>query len=666
MWDSLPTAHATTILWDLIAIAGLWMVGLRFGGPRLGATLAFAWAAWPFTQYSASSNTNDLIGPALLVWAFYFLTAPFKRGAFVALSAWTQVCGPRSWCHCGPATPRPAACGRASVSSGASCSRPPRRSSSCSSTRRSRTRCTASTKTPSATSSAARHRSRSGTGASTTQKDCRIFAGASGFSTDCSSPGLWRCSGSRAARSPLRMAAFTGALLVGFESVLTHWSWLYLPWFFPFVAFALLSTRTAEPAPVLTDPWRAQVRLMRESWTPAQLRLMGLGVAVAVFLGCWKLLSHWFYAHPRILDTPIFESYGLQLARGLVPYRDFAVEWPPGALPSFYVPTLYGSNYFVSFSWLMAACGVGCLVFAWLTRPSWIGLAFIAVSPLLLGSLGTGHFDFWVAMLVVGALAAFVRDRHRLGWGVLAVAVAAKLFALVLLPLAIIWTLRRRGRRELAWGGATFGALTAAAFLPFLVLAPHGLWKSVWGQLSRPVQIETIPGAFSELVGHPAILQTHGSVNLAGAGWYEVGLTVALVTMLVVLWIAFARGPIEAGRFLRYSAACVCAFLVFGKVLSPQFLVWLIPLVPLVRGRRGLLATAMLAVALVATLVWFPNRYYAFVLTGHLAWLVLARDLVLVAILAVLAFPERARRRPALPTTPEIARHSEIPVATIE
>jgi hypothetical protein len=37
------------------------------------------------------------------------------------------------------------------------------------------------------------------------------------------------------------MAAFTGALLVGFEMVLTHWSYLYLPWFFPFVAFAVLA-----------------------------------------------------------------------------------------------------------------------------------------------------------------------------------------------------------------------------------------------------------------------------------------------------------------------------------------------------------------------------------------------------------------------------------------
>ena len=48
-------------------------------------------------------------------------------------------------------------------------------------------------------------------------------------------------------RSPLQIAAFTGALLVGFEMVLTHWFYLYLPWFFPFVAFAVLApARRAE------------------------------------------------------------------------------------------------------------------------------------------------------------------------------------------------------------------------------------------------------------------------------------------------------------------------------------------------------------------------------------------------------------------------------------
>jgi hypothetical protein len=48
-------------------------------------------------------------------------------------------------------------------------------------------------------------------------------------------------------RSWLQLAAFTGVLLVGFEVVLTHFSYLYMPWFFPFVAIALLSGPEHEP-----------------------------------------------------------------------------------------------------------------------------------------------------------------------------------------------------------------------------------------------------------------------------------------------------------------------------------------------------------------------------------------------------------------------------------
>jgi hypothetical protein len=115
---------------------------------------------------------------------------------------------------------------------------------------------------------------------------------------------------------------------------------------------------------------------------------------------------------------------------------------------------------------------------------------------------------------------------------------------------------------------------------------------------------------------------------------------------VIAVWIAFARGPITRERFVRYVAAAVCAFVAFDKVLSPQYLLWLIPLVPLVRGRRGLLATALLTVACVLTQVWFPQRYFAYATDFHLAWVILLRDLVLVVLFATLVTPRRARARP--------------------
>jgi hypothetical protein len=89
-WDYLPAVHLTTILFDLLAMLGLAAVGYRFGRTRLAVTLAFAWAAYPFTQYVSSSNTNDSIMAALLIWGFWAATSPAGRGALLALASWTK------------------------------------------------------------------------------------------------------------------------------------------------------------------------------------------------------------------------------------------------------------------------------------------------------------------------------------------------------------------------------------------------------------------------------------------------------------------------------------------------------------------------------------------------------------------------------------------------
>src|SRR5581483_5810023 len=49
--DELNAARFTSVLFDVLCIVGLALVGLRLGGTRLAVTLAFAWAAYPFTQY---------------------------------------------------------------------------------------------------------------------------------------------------------------------------------------------------------------------------------------------------------------------------------------------------------------------------------------------------------------------------------------------------------------------------------------------------------------------------------------------------------------------------------------------------------------------------------------------------------------------------------------
>ncbi len=408
-----------------------------------------------------------------------------------------------------------------------------------------------------------------------------------------------------------------------------------------------------------------------ESWSlPASPRTAALAAtaAVAVFVVAWIGLHVGFYRHSQIVDTPIYQRYGDAMANGQVPYRDLELEYPPAALPLFLIPSLLRSSdgdlsgYRRGFEAEMLVCGALVLLFmlSILLRLDagafriGAALGFAALAPLLLGSVELSRFDLWPAALTTGALAAFVAGRQRLGAGVLGLAVAAKLFPAVLVPVSAAWIWRRSGRRTLLVCGGVFLAVLVVCFAPFLALSPHGVWHSVTTQTSRPLQIETL-GAGVMLVAHAVgglgitMQSSHGSQNLAGTGPDALAVvqTVLQAAALIVTWVWFAHGPVTRERLVRASAAAVCGFVAFSKVLSPQFLIWLVPLVPLVRGRRGLAASALLAVALVLTQLWFPFRYWDLVLHFRTipSWLVLLRDLTLVALFAVLSWPFGPRPR---------------------
>lgn len=89
--DALRPAKAAAIAFDLLTMAGLFVLGRRLRAGRsgllLGAALAYAWAAYPYTAYALVAGTNDALIAALLVWALVFLARPVAAGAFTGLAA---------------------------------------------------------------------------------------------------------------------------------------------------------------------------------------------------------------------------------------------------------------------------------------------------------------------------------------------------------------------------------------------------------------------------------------------------------------------------------------------------------------------------------------------------------------------------------------------------
>jgi hypothetical protein len=387
--------------------------------------------------------------------------------------------------------------------------------------------------------------------------------------------------------------------------------------------------------------------------SPRRFTELAAVAAAALFLASWGVLHTAWYDEGEIVDIPVYETYGNAIEGGAVPYRDIRPEYPPGALPVFVLPALLSDDqegFRDVFEWLMAACGAAMVL---LTGVALAGLratrsrtvfvlAFAACFPLLLGSVVLTRFDLWPAVLVAGALAALVHGRDRVGFGVLGAAVAVKLYPAVLVPVAAAYVWRRRGRREAIVCLGLLAAVIVLVFLPFLVVAPGGVAHSVGRQLSRPLQIESIGSALylaaHHLVGLDVEMRSgHGSQNLHATGTGVAAAVISLVQIGALVWI-WSRRPGTAEELVRWSAAALVAFVALGKVLSPQFLIWLVPAVPLVAGLRGQRASMLLASALVLTQLWFPSRYWDLARELDLfpSLLVLARDVALVALLVVL------------------------------
>ncbi|MFL5869604.1 MAG: glycosyltransferase family 87 protein [Solirubrobacterales bacterium] len=89
-WDNLPASHGAALAFDLAAVLGLIAFARRmFGrarGNRLGVILAFAWLAYPYTDFALQSNSNDGLVAALVIWSLALFARPVLRGVTLALA----------------------------------------------------------------------------------------------------------------------------------------------------------------------------------------------------------------------------------------------------------------------------------------------------------------------------------------------------------------------------------------------------------------------------------------------------------------------------------------------------------------------------------------------------------------------------------------------------
>jgi uncharacterized membrane protein len=395
----------------------------------------------------------------------------------------------------------------------------------------------------------------------------------------------------------------------------------------------------------------------------------------ALMVVSFALLTHvGFWKHGQRVDTGYYLDYGTRVVHGQVPYRDFSLEYPPAALPVFILPALghpkTETAYRFPFEWLMAACAVATLVLVDVTlralgssdRARLAVLAIIGISPLLLGPVVLTRYDFWPALLSVAAVAAYVRDRSLLGGALLGIAVAAKVYPAAMAPVAVAFVWQRHGRTPALRSLAAIAAAFAVCVVPFLVLAPRGTLHPFGLELHRPLEVESIGGALLLAAHHLfglrlGLLLTYRSSGLGGASGTLVGAVSTLVELgaLLWIWISCARSRLGPSGFVTGAVAAVTVIVAFGKVFSPQYLIWLVPLVALVDpGVRGV-AIGLLVAACALTQSWYPRHADALLVyfRSPESWALLLRDLIVVALAVLLV---RAVVRPGTRGSPARTR----------
>jgi uncharacterized membrane protein len=397
---------------------------------------------------------------------------------------------------------------------------------------------------------------------------------------------------------------------------------------------------------------------------------MVTAAAILAFSVAWVLLlaltDQGAYGNARsAVSVELYRDYARKLTGGELPYLDFAFEYPPLALVPIVLPTLIGGSPFVEPAYRqmfqLVEAGFGMALVALVMRT--VGAlgrgrhdiiataAMVAVSPMLLGPLMLSRYDLWPALLTAGAVWLLVAGHTR--WAALAVGlgVLAKVYPVLLAPLALLYLWRREERREAIVFAAVVAGVVLVGLAPFAVIAPEGILDSLLRSFRRPLQAESTGAVLlfvRDLVTgeRTAIVHTFDSYNLDGSLPQLVGTLqsiVLAVALLVTYWL-YARGRPTLDRLVVGFAAALTAWVVFGRVFSPQYLIWLLPPLAIVAGRRWPLVQLGLALAVVMTGIYYPRFYTPFLDGREVQWIavVLGRNLVLAALAGYLL----ARLRP--------------------
>ena len=388
----------------------------------------------------------------------------------------------------------------------------------------------------------------------------------------------------------------------------------------------------------------------RAWWTPVRVLLamtcltllLGYAQKSPCATGDWTGSKQ--YTHMCYSDlVPLWGDERLDV--GGVPYRDTAVEYPVLTGGFMWLSAeLTRVVHAFDHSWselvlfgavsaiLLAICGLlVTLATAGTARRRPYDAAIFALSPLLVFH-AFSNWDLLAMAFTSGALWAWARRRPVLAGALIGLGTAAKLYPVLLLVALAILAYRTGKWASMRWATGAAALTWSAVNVPVALAYHHGWWEFYHYSFYREAERSSIWAIVRTLADS-------GANATDAVAWKPSGLAVGLLLFAAlgaVAWIGL-RAPVKP-RLAQLVFLVVLAFLLTTKVWSPQYSLWLVPLLALARPRWRLsliwqfteIVVWMMTLTLLLGLS--PGQDAHGVGYGWLILVLLARDLLLLAL----------------------------------
>ncbi len=401
-----------------------------------------------------------------------------------------------------------------------------------------------------------------------------------------------------------------------------------------------------------------------------------LVILSAGLIGQSLFITHERYIGAHIQDLSNFYRYGLNLLNGDVPYRDFEIEYPPLSLIPFTLPHLVlwerptPPRHYLKLFLLenMLFCLLSGLIISYLIsrnaslfpRPA-VPIAVFVLAAIIISPLLPWRYDMFPALLTIISFLCLHRGRPLAAGVSLGLAITAKLYPVVLIPAACVYFTAisdfRAGRRFV------LGLIsTIVLLIPFFIYAPDWMINFFTYHQQRGLQIESLGGGFflamhALKIIHIGVSETHSALHIVSPladtvlGWLPVLALMLFASMLLLGFVRFRKeyrlqGAVSIRTLAAYHSMALLILLICNKVFSPQYIIWLLPFMPLLRGRQATLLLIIYAL----TIIMFPFNYgYVIYLHPTGALLVNVRNLFIVILLVwlIIDFLPKQSGRPA-------------------